>query len=79
MQRASPLIGKTDVFLLAAGALGPFEDSVGRVITTMEDLGQPFLDLTDRNRCPQHGVLWLTELACFRKSNAPFSSVTSHE
>jgi FkbM family methyltransferase len=76
---ASSLIGKTDVFLLEAGAICPFENSVGRVINTMENLGYRLLDITELNRSPKHGVLWLTELAFLRKASPLLSSVTSYE
>ena len=79
MQGASKVIGKTDVFLLEAGALCPFENSVGRVISTMENFGYRLLDITDLNRSPKHGVLWLTELAFLRASSPLLASVTSYE
>lgn len=79
MKGASSLIGKTEVFLLEAGALCPFENSVGRVISTMEDFGYRLLDITELNRSPKHGVLWLTELAFLRASSPLLSSVTSYE
>jgi Methyltransferase FkbM domain len=79
MHGASRLVGKTDVFLLEAGALCPFENSVGHVISTMEDFGYRLLDITDLNRSPKHGVLWLTELAFLRKSSPLLAPVTSYD
>jgi len=81
MQGASSLIGKTDVFLLEAGVTGPFENSVARVISTMEDFGYRLVDITELNRSPKYGVLWLTltELAFLRTSSPLLASVTSYE
>jgi len=79
LEGASSLIGKTDVFLLEAGAICPFENSVGQVIRTMDELGYRLLDITELNRSPKHGVLWLTELAFLRKSSPLLANVTSYE
>jgi hypothetical protein len=79
MQGASSLIGKTDVFLLEAGVICPFENSVARVVSTMENFGYRLVDITELNRSPKHGVLWLTELAFLRTSNPLLASVTSYE
>lgn len=79
MQGASALIGKTEVFLLEAGALCPLENSMGRVISTMESFGYQLMDITELNRSPKHGVLWLTELVFVRRSSRLLASVTSYE
>lgn len=79
MQGASSLIGETDVFLLEAGVLCPFENSVARVVSTMADFGYHLVDITELNRSPKHGVLWLTELAFLRSSNSLLASATSYE
>lgn len=79
MQGASSLIGKTDVFLLEAGVLCPFENSVARVVSTMADFGYRLADITELNRSPKHGVLWLTELAFLRSSSPLLASVISYE
>jgi FkbM family methyltransferase len=79
MQGASRLIGKTDVFLLEAGVLCPFENSLARVVSTMENFGYCLVDITELNRSPKYGVLWLTELAFLRKSCPLLASATSYE
>jgi FkbM family methyltransferase len=79
MQGASTLIGKTDVFLLEAGVVCPFENSVARVISAMGDIGYQLVDITELNRSPKHGVLWLTELAFLREGSELLSSATSYE
>ncbi len=79
MQGASSLIGKTDVFLLEASVLCPFENSVARVVNTMADFGYRLVDITELNRSPKHGVLWLAELAFLRSTSPLLASVTSYE
>lgn len=76
---ATRLMGRTDVFLLEAGVACPFENSVTNVITVMENSGYRLLDITELNRSPKYGVLWLTELAFLRRSNPLLDSVTSYE
>jgi FkbM family methyltransferase len=79
LQGASLLVGKTDVFLLEAGVLCPFENSVARVVDTMADFGYRLVDITELDRSPKHGVLWLTELAFLRSASPLLASVTSYE
>jgi FkbM family methyltransferase len=79
LQGASRLIGKTDVFLLEASVLCPFENSVAHVISARAALGYRLVDITELNRSPKHGVLWLTELAFLRSSSPRFAAVTSYE
>jgi len=79
LQGASSLIGKTDLFLLEAGVLCPFENSVARVVSTMAAFGYRLVDITELNRSPKHGILWLTELAFLRSSSPLFAAVTSYE
>ncbi len=76
---ASSLIGKTDVFFLEAAIRCNYENSVLKVIQRMDENGYSLLDLTDINRSPKFGVLWLFELAFLRKENHLFDSVTSYE
>lgn len=79
LRGASNLIGKTDVFLLEAAALCQFQNTMSCVISTMDNLGYRILDITELNRSPKHGVLWLTELAFLRKGSPLLDSVTSYE
>jgi FkbM family methyltransferase len=77
---ASDLLGKTDVFFVevAIGCLG-FENTIANVIRTMDEAGYHVVDITDINRSPKFGVLWLCELAFLRNASPLFSSVTSYE
>jgi hypothetical protein len=65
---ASNLIGKTDIFLVEAMVCGPYENSVSEVMQYMARAGYRLIDITDLERSPKHGVLWLCELAFLRKS-----------
>ncbi len=79
MNGATSLIGKTELFLLEAGVICPYENSVARVIAKMDELGYRLLDITDLNRSPKHGVLWLMELAFLRKSSSLLDFVKSYD
>jgi hypothetical protein len=37
------------------------------------------IDITDLNRSPRHGVLWLTELAFLRNGSPLLNAITSYE
>ena len=79
MRGANTLLGKTDVFLLEASVLCPYENSVAAVVQYMMERGYRLIDITEINRSPRHKVLWLTELAFLRNGSPLFSSVTSYE
>jgi hypothetical protein len=79
MQGATSIVSKTEIFLLEAAAICPFENSIGRVISTMENLGYRLLDITELNRSPKHSVLWLTELAFLRNDSPLLANVVSYE
>lgn len=79
LQGAKTLLGKTDVFLLEASVLCPFENSVAAAMQFMTEHGYRLVDITEINRAPKDNVLWLLELAFIRKESALFSSATSYE
>jgi FkbM family methyltransferase len=60
---ASELFGKTEIFL-AEASIGQldFENTALTLIQTMAKAGYRLIDITDLNRSPRHGVLWLCEL-----------------
>lgn len=68
---ASKLMGKTDILLAEAAIRCPFENSVLNVMQYMETEGYRLIDITDLNRSPKHGVLWLCEMA-FLRNGAPW-------
>jgi len=76
---ASHLLGKTDIFLVEAAVCCGYENSVAEVIQFMAAAGYRLLDITDLNRSPKHGVLWLTELAFLRAGCPLLGVVTSYE
>lgn len=64
---AASLMGKTDIILAEAMVCGPYENSVPEVVRFMANAGYRLIDITDLERSPKHGVLWLCELAFLRK------------
>lgn len=76
---ASGLLGKTDIFLVEAVVCGNYENSAAEVIKFMVNAGYQLIDITDLNRSPKHGVLWLCELAFLRKASPLLNAVTSYE
>ena len=76
---ASGLLGKTDIFLVEAVVCGNYENSVAEVVKFMAAAGYRLIDITDLNRSPRHGVLWLCELAFLRDGSPLLNNVTSYE
>lgn len=76
---ARSLIGKTEVFTLEASILEPkFENTMLKTLQVMDGLGYQVLDITDLNRSPKHGALWLVELVFIKKGSPLLSTVTSY-
>ena len=67
---ASEFIGKTDIFLLEA-AICPqnLENTLGNVIQTMAQADYRIIDITELNRSPKCGALWLCEVAFLRNGS----------
>jgi FkbM family methyltransferase len=77
---ASKILGKTDIILVEAVLRdGAYKNSVEEVLKSMADAGYRLLDITDLNRSPKHGVLWLCELAFLRNGSPLFDSSSSYE
>jgi FkbM family methyltransferase len=76
---ASTLIGKTELFFIEAAVCCTYENSVSEVVRRMADNGYKLLDITDLNRSPKFGVLWLLELVFLRNGSQLLDSVTSYE
>lgn len=76
---ADGLLGKTDVFLVEAMVCAGYENSAARVIRFMAEAGYRLVDITDLNRSPKHGVLWVCELAFLRNGCALFDGAASYE
>ena len=70
---ASDLFGKTDVFLIEAVVCDPlYENTILEVISQDGAGGYKLMDITDLNRSPKYGVLWVCELAFVRNGSPPF-------
>jgi FkbM family methyltransferase len=78
LQGASDLLGKTDIFLVEAVVCGNYENSVAEVVQFMANAGYRLMDITDLNRSPKHGVLWLCELAFLRNGSPLLAAVKSY-
>jgi len=77
---ASNLFGKTEVFLVEAAVCAPrLENSMLEVIKRMAEAGYKPMDITDLNRSPKHGVLWLCELAFIRNDSPLLNSLDAYE
>jgi len=79
IQGAKTLLGKTDVFLLEAAVLCPFENTVAATVKFMAEAGYRLIDITELNRSPKDNVLWLTELAFLRNSSDLLARADSYE
>ncbi|ACB77157.1 FkbM family methyltransferase [Opitutus terrae] len=77
---ASDCIGKTDIILIEAGvcAMG-IENTMAAVMARMTELGYKLIDVTDLNRSPRHGVLWLCELAFMRCGCPLLEKISSYQ
>jgi len=77
---ASDLLGKTDIFFVEAAVCATgIENTMATVITKMAEVGYRMIDITDINRSPKHGVLWLCELAFMRVDCPLLSKIGSYE
>jgi FkbM family methyltransferase len=81
---ASDLLGKTDIFLVEAAVWGvgagrANDNSVAEVVSFMAKAGYNLMDVTDINRGPKNGVLWLCELAFLRDGSPLLDAALSYE
>ncbi len=79
MDGARSVLGKTDVFLLEASVTCPYENTVLKTVNRMNELGYRLIDITEINRSPKYGVLWLMELAFLRNTSPLLDAATSYE
>ena len=63
---ATDLFGKTDIFLVEVNLVGGWDNSLLTVVQKLASLGYRPVDITDLNRSPKCGVLWLVEIAFLR-------------
>ena len=77
---ASDLLGKTEIFFVEVTICSSgYENTIARVIHMMDEAGYKVVDITDINRSPKYGVLWLCELAFLRNDSTLLDTVTSYE
>lgn len=77
---ATRCVGKTDIILLEAAVCATgIENTMAAVISRMTALGYRLIDITDLNRSPRHGVLWLCELAFMRNECALLERISSYQ
>jgi len=76
---ASELFGKTDIFLAEASiGQADFANTALAVIEKMSQAGYRLIDITDMNRSPSHGVLWLCELVFLRTASKLLDSAVRY-
>lgn len=74
---AITLFGKTDIFLVEGVVCATdYENTVAQVIQRMASAGYRLIDITDLNRSPKYGLLWLCELAFLRNECRLFEGVS---
>jgi FkbM family methyltransferase len=79
LRGATTLLGKTDIiFVEAAVCATGIENTMATVIAAMTEHGYRMIDVTDLNRSPKHGVLWLAELAFMRNGCALLEKISSY-
>lgn len=76
---AKSLLGKTEVVLVEASVLCPYENTVAAAIAFLSERGYRLIDVTEINRSPKDNVLWLVELAFLRSDSRLFEKATSYE
>ncbi len=76
---ASELFGKTDIFLVEASIGQPyFANTALAVIAKMSEAGYRLIDITDMNRSPSHGVLWLCEFVFLKTGSELLDSAVRY-
>jgi FkbM family methyltransferase len=76
----SQLLGRTDIFFLETAIFAhDVENSLENVMSTMSQAGYHVIDITDLNRSPKYGVLWLCEVAFLRNESPMLAEVNSFE
>lgn len=77
---AGELLGKTDIFLVEGLVCASgYENTAAEVIKVMANAGYRLIDITDLNRSPKYGVLWLCELAFLRVGSTLLDAAKTYE
>jgi FkbM family methyltransferase len=72
---ASALLGKTEVFLAEAAICANLDNTLAKMIDRMSELKYRLVDITDLNRSPRIGALWLCEVAFVRDESPLFRDI----
>jgi FkbM family methyltransferase len=76
---ATELFGKTEVFLVEAAVCCGYENSLARVVEFTGEVGYRVFDITELNRSPKHGVLWLVEIVFVQAGSNLLERAKSYE
>jgi FkbM family methyltransferase len=91
IEGSSELLGTTDIFLLEAlifrsntyktekQARKSWDNLIETAIDVMSHAGYHIIDITDLNRSPKYGVLWLCEVAFLRNGSSLLAGIDSYE
>lgn len=91
IEGSSDLLGKTDIFLLKALIFRSNTDKtekqlrkswdnlIDTAIDVMSHADYHIIDITDLNRSPKYGVLWLCEVAFLRNESSLLAGIDSYE
>jgi FkbM family methyltransferase len=76
---ASNILGRSEIFFVEAAVCATgIENTMAAVIPLMTKAGYKLIDITDLNRSPKHGVLWLCELVFLRSDSPLLAKVSSY-
>jgi FkbM family methyltransferase len=77
---AAEFFGRTDIFFVEAAVCATgIPNTMAAVMAAMDAIGYRMIDITDINRSPRHGVLWLCELAFMRQGCSLLEKISSYE
>jgi FkbM family methyltransferase len=77
---ASELFQTTEIFLVEVNIHDVFsENTLDRILKFMEEKGYHLIEITDVNRSPKYGLLWLCEMAFLKNDSKLLDAVTSYE
>ena len=94
IEGSSDLIGKTDIFLLETIIFRSntyeiekqlrqqgqrYDNLIETAIDVMSHAGYHIIDITDLNRSPKYGVLWLCEVAFVRNESSLLAGIDSYD
>ena len=78
LRGASLLFGKTEIFLVEFFICGEYENTLSRVLSAMEEAGYCPFDITELNRSPKSGRLFLGEMAFIRNNSKLLSTAREY-